>query len=86
MLARLRPQDEIEHESIRQAGLDENRIMTCSELVNSDQIFFAATSITDSALLRAMQFWGNYASTHSLLIRSETGTRRFIRAEHGTHL
>lgn len=86
MLARLRPQDEIEHENIRQAGLDENRIMTCSELVTSNQIFFAATSITDSALLRAMQFWGNYASTHSLLIRSETGTRRFIRAEHGTHL
>ncbi|MCA9943961.1 MAG: class II fructose-bisphosphatase [Anaerolineales bacterium] len=86
MLARLRPQNAIEQENIRRAGLDENRILTCSELVNSSQIFFAATSITDSALLRGMQFWGNYASTYSLLIRSETGTRRFIHAEHGTHL
>ncbi|MCA9916436.1 MAG: class II fructose-bisphosphatase [Anaerolineales bacterium] len=86
MLARLRPQNAVELENIRQAGLDENRILSCSELVNSNQIFFAATSITGSPLLRSMQFWGNYASTHSLLIRSETGTRRFIHAEHGTHL
>lgn len=86
MLARLRPQNAVERENIQRAGLDENRILTCAELVNSNQIFFAATSITDSALLRAMQFWGSYASTHSLLIRSETGTRRFIQAEHGTHL
>ena len=86
MLARLRPQNTLERENIRRAGLDESRILTCSELVNSDQIFFAATSITNSVLLRAMRFWGNYASTHSLLIRSETGTRRFIHAEHGAHL
>lgn len=86
MLARLRPQNAVERENIRRAGLDESRIMTCNELVTSKQVFFAATSITDSALLRAMQFWGNYASTYSLLIRSETGTRRFIHAEHGIHL
>ena len=86
MLARLRPQNAVERENIKRAGLDENRIMNCSELVSSNQIFFAATSITDSALLGAMQFWGSYASTHSLLIRSETGTRRFIHAEHGRHL
>lgn len=85
MLARLRPQNAVERENIQRAGLDESRIMTCGELVNSKQIFFAATSITDSALLRAMQFWGSYASTYSLLIRSETGTRRFIHAEHGIH-
>ncbi len=85
MLARLRPQNAVERENIQRAGLDESRIMTCAELVSSKQIFFAATSITDSALLRAMQFWGSYASTYSLLIRSETGTRRFIHAEHGIH-
>lgn len=86
MLARLRPQNAAERENIRRAGLDESRILTCNELVTSNQIFFAATGITDSAMLRAMTFWGKYASTHSLLIRSETGTRRFIHAEHGAHL
>ena len=86
MLARLRPQNAVERENIQRAGLDESQILNCSELVSSKQIFFAATSITDSALLRAMQFWGSYAATHSVLIRSETGTRRFIHAEHGRHL
>ena len=86
MLARLRPQSAKEHEHNQEAGLDEKRILTCKELVNSNQIFFAATSITDSVLLRAMQFQGNFATTHSMLIRSETGTRRFIHAEHGAHL
>lgn len=86
MLARLRPQDAEERDKIREAGLNEEQILTCSELVNSNQIFFAATSITGNPLLRSMRFWGNYASTHSLLIRSETGTRRFIYAEHGMHL
>ena len=85
MLARLRPQNAAERENIQRAGLDEKLILTCKGLVKSNQIFFAATSITDSALLRAMQFRNNYAVTHSLLIRSETGTRRFIQAEHGAH-
>ncbi len=86
MLARLRPQNEAERENIRRAGLDERRILTCKELVASNQIFFAATGITNSSMLNAMRFFGKYASTHSLLIRSETGTRRFIYAEHGAHL
>ncbi|MCP4419687.1 MAG: fructose-bisphosphatase class II family protein [Chloroflexi bacterium] len=86
MLARLRPQNAAERENIRRAGLDERRILTCNELVSSSQIFFAATGITNSSMLDAMRFWGKYASTHSLLIRSETGTRRFIHAEHGAHL
>jgi fructose-1,6-bisphosphatase II len=86
MLARLRPQNAAERENIHRAGLDERRILTCNELVASNQIFFAATGITNSSMLNAMRFLGKYASTHSLLIRSETGTRRFIYAEHGAHL
>lgn len=83
MLARIRPQSSMERDNIRRAGLDDSRIMTSSDIVKSKQIFFAATSITDSALLRSMSFRGSFATTHSLLIRSETGTRRFIHAEHG---
>jgi fructose-1,6-bisphosphatase II len=86
MLARLAPQSEGERQAIRQAGLDESEILTCNQLVSSDEIFFAATGITSSVLLPAMQFRGNYAETHSLLLRAETGTRRFIRAEHAITL
>ncbi|MBK8984802.1 MAG: class II fructose-bisphosphatase [Chloroflexi bacterium] len=83
MLARLAPQTAEERHEVEAAGLDAKKIMTCSELVRTDEIFFAATGITDSALLPAMRFSSNVAETYSLLIRSETGTRRFIHAEHG---
>ncbi len=83
MLSRLAPQSPEELENIRAAGLDSKKIRTCNEIINTDEVFFAATGITDSVLLRPMQFHSTHAETHSLLIRSETGTRRFIRAEHG---
>jgi fructose-1,6-bisphosphatase II len=82
MLARLAPQSEEERQAIRAAGLDEKRTRTGDELVSSPEIFFAATGITDSVLLPAIHFHSAYIETHSLLLRAETGTRRFIRAEH----
>lgn len=83
MLARLAPQSQAEREAIKTADLDEKRILTGDELVTSKQIFIAITGITNTVLLPAVRFYSNYAETHSLLIRAETGTRRFIRAEHG---
>lgn len=82
MLARLAPQSAEEREAITAAGLDEKRIWTHDEMVQTDSLFFAATGITESALLPGILFSGSYAKTYSLLIRSETGTRRFIHAEH----
>jgi fructose-1,6-bisphosphatase II len=86
MLARLAPQSEYEREAIRTAGLDDKRILNCDEMVTTDEIFFAATGVTDSLLLPALQFQSLHAETHSLLIRSETGTRRFIHAEHAARV
>jgi fructose-1,6-bisphosphatase II len=82
MLARLAPQSAEEREAIQTAGLDEKQIWTQDEMVQTDRLLFAATGITDSALLPGVVIQGGYAKTYSLLIRSETGTRRFIQAEH----
>lgn len=82
MLAQLAPQSEAEHQAILERGLDLSRVLTAQDMVRSPRIFFAATAITNTRLLQAMQFQSQYAITHSLLIRAETGTRRFIRAEH----
>ena len=81
MLARLSPQSREERKEIEAAGLDLKRIYTCSDLVQSNEIFFSATGITNSALLSGIRIEGNYAHIHSLLIRAETETRRFIHAE-----
>ena len=86
MLSRLAPQDPEEWAVIRQSGLDTEKVFTCGELVDSDEIFFSATGITDSALLESLRYHSTYAETHSLLLRSETRTRRFIRAEHHARL
>jgi fructose-1,6-bisphosphatase II len=82
MLAQLAPQSESELQACKEKGLDISRILTCHDMVSSNRVFFAATGITNTRLLRAMQFHSQYAVTHSLLIRAETGTRRYIRAEH----
>ncbi|MDQ4075486.1 MAG: fructose-bisphosphatase class II family protein [Chloroflexota bacterium] len=82
MLGRLAPQNEREHEALEGAELDMERIVTDDELVSSDAIYFAATGITDGPLLDGVTYHGRRAETHSLILRGETHSRRFIRAEH----
>ncbi len=82
MLARLAPQSEQEMRAIEAEGLDNRRVLTAEDLVSSNQIFFAATGVTNSLLLPPLRFKGGLVHTHSLLIRAVTGTRRFIHAEH----
>ncbi len=83
MLGRLAPQSREEKEAIEAAGLDPRRILTCNELVTSQEIFFAATGITPGTLLAGVEYRGNQAKTHSMVIRGETGTRRIIHTEYG---
>ncbi len=81
MLTRLAPQSTAERELVDAAGLDLTRIMGQDELVRSDQVFFAATGVTDGMLLDGVHYAGGFAVTHSIVLRAKTGTRRMIRAE-----
>lgn len=82
MLGHLAPQSEAERQAVAAAGLDIKRILTGDELIASQEIFFAATGITDGPLLAGVRYHGNRAETESLVLRGETGTRRVIHAEH----
>jgi fructose-1,6-bisphosphatase II len=82
MLGRLSPQSADEQAAVEAAGLDTQRILSCDEMVSCNEVFFAATGITDGALLSGVHYHGGEAETESLVLRGETGTRRFIRAEH----
>jgi fructose-1,6-bisphosphatase II len=82
MLGRLAPQSDKEWTGVRRAELDTDQILTCHELVSSDEIFFSATGITRGTLLHGVRYHGTEARTESLVLRSETGTRRTINAEH----
>ena len=65
-----------------EAGYDFDRILTMDDLVSSEDVFFAATGITDGELLKGVRYFGDGASTDSLVVRGLTGTVRQIIATH----
>ena len=82
MQARLAPQTEAEHTAVVGAGLDLDQVLTQDDLITTDNCFFAATGLTDGALLRGVRFSGSGARTQSLVMRSRSGTVRLIEAMH----
>lgn len=86
MLARLAPQSDEERTAVAAAGLDTTQIVTDDQIVTSNKIFFAATGITNSLLLENVDYRGNKAKTHSMVIRGETNTLRNIRTEYHLEL
>ena len=82
MLGRLAPQTPEERETVNESALDTDQILTCDELVSGEDIYFAATGITDGVLLSGIRYHGEFAETESLVIRCKTGTKRIIHAEH----
>lgn len=63
-------------------GYDFDQVLTMNDLVSSDDVFFAATGITDGELLGGVKYHSYGASTDSLVVRGLTGTVRQIRATH----
>jgi len=82
MLGRLSPQSPKEWAEVEEQGLDTQKILTCDELVSGEDIYFAATGITDGVLLSGIRYHGTMAETESMVIRYKTGTRRIIHSEH----
>jgi fructose-1,6-bisphosphatase II len=66
----------------REAGYDFDKVLTMDDLVSSEDVFFAATGITDGELLRGVHYFGNGARTDSIVVRGLTGTVRQIIATH----
>jgi fructose-1,6-bisphosphatase II len=81
--ARLVPDGEEELARVRQMGLsDPYKMLTLEDMVRGDDVFFAATGITDGDMLRGVRYRGQTAETHSLVMRGITGTIRNIDAIH----
>ncbi|MBB2894360.1 class II fructose-bisphosphatase [Flexivirga oryzae] len=79
---RLWPKDDDERQRAIDAGHDLEAVLTTDELVRSDNCFFVATGITDGELLRGVRYRGGGCTTHSLVMRSKSGTIRSIEAVH----
>ena len=73
---------EQEAKTAKELGYDLNKVLDIDDLVSSDDTFFALTGITDGELVDGVNYFGSGAATHSLVMRSRTGTVREIRATH----
>ncbi len=82
ILGRLVARNDEERAAADAGGYDLERILTTDDLVSGDEVFFAATGISNGDLLKGVRYWGDGASTESLVMRSKTGTIRKIQATH----
>jgi fructose-1,6-bisphosphatase II len=79
---RLWPRNDEERQKLVDAGLDPDRVLVTDDLVAGDNIFVAATGVTDGALLNGVTFANGGAVTDSIVMRSRSGTVRRVEAFH----
>ncbi|MEJ5997163.1 class II fructose-bisphosphatase [Corynebacterium sp. H130] len=78
----LAPKDDTEREKAIAAGHDLDRVLLTNDLVSSDNCYFVATGVTNGDMLRGVSYRANGATTRSLVMRSKSGTIRFIESVH----
>ncbi len=80
---RLWPRNDAERAAAEAAGYDLSRILSCDDLVRSEDVFFSATGVTDGDVLQGVRYQGDRgATTESLVMRSRSGTVRRVSARH----
>jgi len=81
---RLWPRNEDERDAAIQAGYDLDQVLTTDDLVSGNDVFFAATGVTDGDLINGVRYRGGNAITQSIVMRSRSGTVRQVDALHRT--
>lgn len=79
---RLWPRHEEERDLAIDQGYDVDKVLTTDDLVSGEDVFFAATGITDGDLLKGVRYRTESAVTQSMVMRSRSGTVRVIDALH----
>jgi len=79
---KLRYRNDAERERARSMGIDDlEKVFRIDELARGD-VMFASTGVTNGDFLKGVRFTGDGARTHSVVMRSRTGTVRYIETEH----
>jgi fructose-1,6-bisphosphatase II / sedoheptulose-1,7-bisphosphatase len=82
MQGRLLYENDEQIERVRAMGhADPKRVFGCEDMARGD-VMFAATGVTSGAMLRGVRIFGQGAVTHSVVMRSRSGTVRYIEAHH----
>jgi fructose-1,6-bisphosphatase/sedoheptulose 1,7-bisphosphatase-like protein len=73
---------ELEERIARMGIKDKNRIYEAEDLAPGKQLIFAATGVTEGALLKGVRFFGEGTRTSSVILTYRTGKVRFIDSIH----
>jgi fructose-1,6-bisphosphatase II len=84
MQGKLWPRSDDERRKLLDAGYDLDLVLTADDLVRGEDIFVAATGVTDGALLRGVRTTKAGTLTESIVMRSRSGTVRRIEAQHSS--
>jgi fructose-1,6-bisphosphatase II len=76
------PRDEKEREAAIADGVNLDRVYKTEDLVNSEDVFFAATGVSSGEMLKGVRYSSGGAQTQSLAMRSRSGTIRWIDSWH----
>ncbi|HLF72207.1 MAG TPA: class II fructose-bisphosphatase [Dehalococcoidia bacterium] len=76
------PRDDAERQKCLDAGVDLDHVYLTEELVGGEDVFFAATGASTGELLKGVNFTPSGAYTQSLVMRSRSGTIRWIDSIH----
>ena len=82
IIGKLWPRNQEERQAAVDGGYDLDKVLTSQDLVNGDDVFFAATGVTDGDLLDGVRRSKGHATTESLVMRSRSGTVRKVGARH----
>jgi fructose-1,6-bisphosphatase II len=82
MLGRLWPRDDDERAAALDQGYDLEEVLDVDRLVSGNDVFFAATGVTDGDVLQGVHYSARGATTESLVMRSRSGTVRRVAARH----
>jgi fructose-1,6-bisphosphatase II len=83
LLVKLAPTSREEADAVRQLGIhDLDRVYGCRDLVHGADVTFTATGVTDGDMLNGVRYRTDRATTHSIVLRSHTQSRRHIKTEH----
>lgn len=82
ILGRLWPRNEAERRAALEAGYDLSQVLTADDLVSGDDVFFAASGVSDGDLVKGVRYFGGHGTSETLVMRSRSGTIRKIRSQH----
>ena len=72
-----------EEQAIAEArAIDVTKVYQIADLCRGENIFVSATGITDGEFLRGVRYYAGGATTHSVVMRSASGTTRYVESRH----